>query len=176
MPEPQQQLATQQPKKKVQYVENTVFLVPDLDFDQKVIGVYLRNKYEGIPRDMIAHQFVNSIVMYPGVRIVVCVRRPREYESLGPNFVMEYDAIQGCKVERKIPPEAYAEAWPKGEVYESEPIVVSQYVKAERAHMFRPVKPDPNKLINKLCEEAWPCRVTPQNEPDFMIRCEYAGS
>jgi len=170
MSEPQPPL-----KKKVPYVENTVFLIPDLDYDERVIKVYLRNKYDGIPKDMIANQFVESIIMYPGVRIVVVVRRPREDQPIGPKHVLEYDSTKGFTVARDIPPETYAEAWPKGEVYESEPLMVAQWVKAERAHMFRPVRPDPNKLINKLCEEAWPCIVRPDNPPDFMIRCVYCG-
>lgn len=155
---------------RLPYPENTVFLLPDLDYDKRVINLYLKQKYKGIPAQYIDSQ-VNSQAI-PFVRdlaFVVCVRRAKEDEVPGPDHEDYEDPKSGKIRSRPIKPETYIH-----EVVESAPIRVGDHVKIERGTMFAPVETNLRPLIQALSDAAYPYRVSSQNKPDFMIRCTVA--
>lgn len=152
------------------YPDNTIFLIPDIEYDAKVIRGYLAKKYRTIPKDMIVSQVNTQAVPHlPDMQFIVCVRRPVDGEALGLSYTVGPDE-RGVLRERPIAPETYHH-----EVYESPIIRVKDHVKASKADMFKAIETDVSPLINVLCEHAQPCRVSVQNKPDFMLRCVVAA-
>lgn len=152
--------------------KDTVWLVPDIDYDKQVIQKYLAAKYRDIPRDMIQVQVnMQALPHVPTMQIIVCVRRQKdEFSPLGPSNRVVFDQARQSNRHEPIPPETYID-----EVFESEPVRVGEYVKVTPGMIFRPQETDLNPLIDRLCALAAPCRVTPQCKPDVMLRCVWGG-
>lgn len=151
--------------------DNTVWLIPDIDYDKQVITKYLLKKYSGLPRDMIQSQVnMQALPHLPDVKVVVLVRRPKEDEVLGPMVTFEFDTARNQMKPIPVPPETYVH-----EVVENPPVRVGDYVTVKPGQIFRPQETDIMPLVDKLCDYAHPCRVSPQCKPDFMLRCVWAG-
>jgi len=165
----QQTRSTEPADTRVPCPENTIFLIPDLEYDARVINLYLKKKYKNIPAAMITNQVnSNMLAFVTGLQFVVCVRRAQEDQSLGPDF--EYVEDKNGKT-RMVPikHETYI-----SDVVESAPVKVSEYVKVQPASMFQQTETNLKPLIQALGDAAYPFRVTSQNKPDFMIRCVVA--
>lgn len=149
---------------RIPYPEDTVFLVPEIPYDVQVIRGYLNKKYRGIPKDMVVSQVnMQALPHLEGLKFIVCVRRGKEAPP-GP----EHDIVpddRGVLRTKPIPPDRYHD-----EVYESPVIRVRDHVKATKGSMFAAIETNLNPLIDALAEHAYPCRIFPQNKPDFMLR------
>jgi hypothetical protein len=164
-------MAMNQPAKpeqdtRIPYPEDTVFLVPDVPYEKRVIQGYLNKKYKKIPHDMIVSEVnMNALPHLDSLKLVVCVRRGEDGQPPGAAG-QPYTDERGILRERIVAPETYHH-----EVYESPAIRVRDHVAMGKATMFRQVEPSLNALIDVLAEHASPFRIFPQNKPDSMLRC-----
>jgi hypothetical protein len=151
---------------------DTVWLVPDIDFDRSVIQQYLIRKYRDLPKEMIVSQInMQALPHLPAMKIVVLVRRQvDDFTPLSPAFNVEHDPLKGGLRSTPVKPETCIH-----EVTESKPVKVGEHINVMPGQIFRPQETDLNPLVNVLCELAAPCRVTPQCKPDFMLRMVWAG-
>lgn len=155
-------MTDQAPRPKPKFPQNTLFLVPDIPYDRKVIELYLQSKYETIDRSVIQASFNMDAVPYvTQMQIVVMSIRPPEH-TVRRQWDVGTDA-HGVKFEIPIPESEHVQ-W----VHEGPVLRVSDLVSMQAAQMFRPTKPDLTKLINTLAEHAHPYRIKPQNPPDSM--------
>lgn len=166
--------APEQPPRdtRIQAPADTVFFVPDVDFDKLVIQKYLNRKYVGIPKDYIQSQVNMQVFPHvPEMGIIVLVRRQREEGiPLGPSTQVVFNQFKNANEHVPIPPETYID-----EVYESPRIRVGDHVHVKPGQLFRPQETNINPLIDVLCEHAAPNRITPQSKPDFMLRFVWGG-
>lgn len=150
---------------RIAYPEDTVFLVPDITYEKRVCTGYLNKKYKNVPRDMIVSEVnMTALPHLESLKLVVCVRRGKNDEPLGPAG-LPYTDERGILRERPVAPETY-----HNEVYESPAIRVRDHVTMGKATMFRQVEPSLNALIDVLADHASPFRIFPQNKPDSMLR------
>lgn len=157
-----------QPKAKIKFPANTLFLVPDIPYDRKVIELYLADKYDVVDRGVIQASFNMDAVPYVrDMAIVVMSIRPPEH-TVRKQWDVGTDA-HGVKFEIPIPESEHVQ-W----VRESPILRVADLVHMVAAQMFRPTKPDLTKLIDTLAEYAAPYRIKPQNAPDSMCTMVYA--
>lgn len=162
----QQQQRSPESDTRIPYPEETVFLVPEIPYDVQVIRGYLNKKYKNVPKDMIVSQVnMNYLPHVEKMQIIVCVRRGKDGGTPGAEHVIVPDE-RGTLRTRPIAPETYQD-----EVYESPAIKVRDHLKMTRGSMFTQQETNLNPLIDVLAEHAYPCRVFPQNKPDFMLRC-----
>lgn len=167
----------QQPEEtgKLPYPDETVFLIPDIEYDAKVIKGYLAKKYKGIPREMIVSQAnTHAVPHLASMGFIVCVRRAEEGEELGLSYTVGPDD-RGILRERPIAPDSYhsevvENSQRLGPLTPCKPIKVTDYVKAPKTSLFASVETDVQPLVVALSEHAHPCRVTVQNKPDFLLR------
>lgn len=151
-------------KQKLKWPAGTLFLVPDIPYDRKVIEMYLADKYETIDRAHIQSAFnMDAVPFVQNMQIVVMTIRPPEH-YVRKQWDVGTDA-HGVKFEIPIP-----EAEHVRYVVESPVLRICDLVQMQAAQMFRPTKPDLTNLINALAEHAAPYRIQPQNPPDAMCR------
>lgn len=157
-----------QPKPKLKFPSNTLFLVPDIPYDRKVIELYLLDKYETVDRAVLQASFNMDAVPYVrDMQIVVMSIRPPEH-TVRLQWEVGTDA-HGVKFEIPKPEREHVQY-----VVESPALRVADLVHMAAAQMFRPTKPDLSKLIDTLAEYAHPYRIKPQNPPDSMCTMVYA--
>lgn|SRR3982750_4989405 len=156
------------PKAKPKFPANTLFLVPDIPYDRKVIELYLFEKYDGVDRNVIQASFnMDAVPFVQNMQIVVMAIRPPEH-TVRKQWDVGTDA-HGVKFEIPIPEAEHVKY-----VRESPILKVSDLVQMQAAQMFRPTKPDLSKLIDTLAEYAHPYRIKPQSPPDSMCTMIYA--
>lgn len=157
---------------KIPAPANTVWMVPDIDYDKQVIGKYLARKYSNLPKEMIQSQVnMQALPHLPDVKLVVLGRRqPEEGTPVGPSTRVEFNQFKNANEHIPIPPETYVH-----EVYESPPVRVGDYVHVTPGQIFRPQETNIAPLIDVLCAHAAPNRITPQSKPDFMLRYVWGG-
>jgi len=154
----------QEQDSRIPYPTDTIFFVPDIPYEQGVIKGYINKKYSNVPKDMIVSQVNMNALPHLDIKFIVLVRKGVNGEPPGPAYHLVPDEF-GKKMEKPVAPDTY-----HGEVYESPAIRVRDFVQMPRITMFQQVEPNLNPLIDALCDHAWPCRITPQNKPDSMLR------
>lgn len=149
-------------KIKPRFPANTLFLVPNIPYDRKVIELYLNDKYEGVDRAHIQSGFnMDAVPFVQNMQIVVMSIRTPEH-VVRKQWDIGTDA-HGVKFEIAIPESDHVKY-----VVESPILRVSDLVQMQAAQMFRPTKPDLTKLVDVLAEHAHPYRIQTQNDPDSM--------
>jgi hypothetical protein len=160
----QQHQQQQNGDSRIPYPENTVFFVPEIPYDVQVIRGYLNKKYKGIPKDMIVSQVnMTALPHIENMKFIVCVRRGNDGPP-GPEHHIVPDE-RGVLRTKPISPETY-----HNEVHESAVIKVRDHISVSKGSLFAPTETNLNALIDVLANEAYPCRVFPQNKPDTMLR------
>lgn len=151
-------------KMKPRFPANTLFLVPNIPYDRKVIELYLNDKYEGVDRANIQSGFnMDAVPFVQNMSIVVMSIRTPEH-IVRKQWDIGTDA-HGVKFEIAIPESDHVKY-----VVESPVLRVSDLVQMQAAQMFRPTKPDLTKLVDTLAEHAHPYRIQTQNAPDAMCQ------
>lgn len=159
------QPAKQEQDARIPYPDDTVFFVPEAPYENSVIRGYLNKKYKNIPKDMIVSQVNMGVLPHlETIKFIVCVRRGADGNPPGDAYTVGPDD-RGILRERPIPPETYHR-----EVYESPSIRARDHISATRVSLFTQNETNLLKLIDVLCEHAYPCRITPQNKPDMMLK------
>lgn len=155
-------------KSKLKFPANTLFLVPDVPYDRKVIELFLLDKYDGVDRAHIQSAFnMDAVPFVQNMQIVVMTIRAPEH-VVRKAWDVGTDA-HGVKFEIPISEREHVQY-----VHESPILRVCDLVQMQAAQMFRPTKPDLTALINTLAEHAHPYRIKPQNAPDSMCAMVFA--
>ena len=149
---------------RIPYPADTIFFVPDIPYEQGVIKGYIAKKYKDVPKDMIVSQVNMNALPHLDIKFIVFVRKGKDGNAPGPAYHIVPDD-RGVLREKTVSPETYHD-----EVYESPAIRVRDFITMPRVTMFQQVEPNLNPLIDALCDHAWPCRITPQNKPDSMLK------
>ena len=147
------------------YPDDTVFFVPDAPYEQNVIRGYLNKKYKNIPKDMVVSQVNMGVLPHlEKLNFIVCVRRGADGNPPGNAYNVVPDE-RGILREKPIAPETY-----HNEVYESPQIRARDHIGSAKISLFTQQETSLLKLIDVLCEHAYPMRITPQNKPDLMLK------
>lgn len=153
------------PKKKLPVPANTLFLVPEPDYDQRVVKAALKERYEPISHHAIASKFnMQAAPHIPDFAIIVC-KRVVEDPRMSPGSRTERDPHTGEFREFVIAPETYVH-----EVVLSKPLKISEFITLSEAGWMAARQIDISPFINAVSEAAHPYRVLPENPPDFMCR------
>lgn len=143
---------------KLRNLEQTLFLVPEPEYDNMVARAYIANRY---PEAMnVVHAFHAEKLSYvKGAQIVVITRRGINGKVTGPRTKRTKDE-EGTFYDAPIPPDTYL-----AECVESEPIVVADCISVTTATMFSDQTVDMTELVARLAEVAAPFRIAPPADP-----------
>lgn len=139
-------------------IDNTLFLIPESDYDRDVARAYLSNRYPNARS--VSHQFhAEKLTYVQGARIVVCTRRGIDGKPSGPAWKRRKDE-EGKFEDFKIPADTYV-----NEIVESAPIVVAECMDVVPATMFSEGSVDMTELAARLAEHAYPYRIALPADP-----------
>lgn len=141
--------------------ENTLFLVPENDYDSNIARLYVTNKY-GERAQVTTELRPERMATWRGGRVVVITRRQLPGKDLGTRLRMEENKF-GELVELAVP---LTEHLP--EIFESAPVIVADIVAATAATMLSDAIVDLTEFHDILCELAAPRYLvfTIQKRPD----------
>lgn len=140
-------------------LEQTLFLVPEPEYDGQVARAYLERRYQGEARNVVSAFNAEKLAYVKGSQVVVVTRRGKDGRSTGPRTRRTRDE-EGTFHDAPIPPETYLE-----EIVESEPITVSDCIAMTEATMFSDASVDFSELVARLAERAVPFRIAPPADP-----------
>lgn len=149
---------------RIQYPKDTLFLVTESDYDQKIMRAAIAAKYANVPRDMIATAFNMARIQHlPQISFIVCTRNIAA-EDGSPGEVQEIDAL-GRMSWKPVHPSKYIK-----EIEFSRPLKVGDLIKVSGVSLSSSGGADINPLLAAIAECAWPYRIFPENPPDVMCR------
>lgn len=151
--------------KREPFPKDTLFLVTEAEYDQKVMRAAIAAKYEGpIDWRMVVSSFnMTRVPHIPQLQIVVCSRIITS-EDLSPGETRERDA-HGDHVIVKQPPSKYVK-----EVVFSPPIAISKWVQQTGMSLASSGSINLLPLIDEIAKYAMPYRILPENPPNEMCR------
>lgn len=128
-------------------LENTIFLVPERDFDQALVRLYLERRYADVAITAMSDIRPERMATWPGSQVVVVTRRVAPgRKALGGKFELKENKKDEM-VEVPIPMENHLP-----EVFESAPVVVSECVQSSVATMFADASVDVTEFRTRLAE------------------------
>lgn len=144
--------------KVLEHLEQTLFLIPEPEYDALVARAYIATRYPDAGNIVCAFH-AEKLSYVKGAQVVVVTRRGINGKQPGPRSKRTKDE-EGTFYDQPIPPDTYL-----AEIVESEPIIVADCMDVVPATMFSEQSVDMREFTARLAERAHPFRIAPPSDP-----------